>query len=69
MLRWDQAKLSQVSKVSTATIKRLEAQSGFIDANHATVDTIRGCLEAAGIEFLDGEQPGVRFKLGFSPSA
>jgi hypothetical protein len=29
-----------------------------------TVDAIRAALEAAGVEFTNGEQPGVRMRTG-----
>jgi hypothetical protein len=37
---------------------------GLISANVATVDAIVSVLEAAGIEFTNGGQPGVRFRKG-----
>ena len=58
MLRWDQKKLAGASKVSPATIKRLEAQNGRMEANRPTLDALRFAHEAAGAEFTNGGQPG-----------
>ncbi len=64
ILRWDQRRLAESSSVSLATIKRLEAQPGTLIANAVTVIAIRHALEAAGVEFTNGEQPGVRLRKG-----
>ena len=64
LLNWDQKALAEASKVSIATIKRLEPQSGSIKANAVTIDALRRALEDAGIEFIPeiGGGEGVRFK-------
>ncbi|MCJ8142174.1 helix-turn-helix transcriptional regulator [Ancylobacter sp. A5.8] len=64
LLKWDQKALAQASKVSLATIKRLEPLSGPITANAVTIDALRRALEAAGIEFIpeNGGGAGVRFQ-------
>jgi hypothetical protein len=64
ILRWDQRRLAESSSVSLATIKRLEAQPGTLIAHAVTVIAIRHALEAAGVEFTNGEQPGVRLRKG-----
>ncbi|TGV15533.1 transcriptional regulator [Mesorhizobium sp. M8A.F.Ca.ET.173.01.1.1] len=62
LLQWDQKTLSERSKVSLATIKRLEPLAGPIKANKVTIDALRRALESAGIKFLpeDGGGAGVR---------
>lgn len=64
LLKWDQKALAQASKVSLATIKRLEPLFGPITANAVTIDALRRALEAAGIEFIpeNGGGAGVRFR-------
>ncbi|TJW39666.1 MAG: XRE family transcriptional regulator, partial [Mesorhizobium sp.] len=52
LLQWDQKRLAAASKVSTATIKRLEPLSGQLRANEVTVEALRRALEMAGIEFI-----------------
>jgi transcriptional regulator with XRE-family HTH domain len=51
--------LAERAKVSPDTITRFERGEGL---KERTIDAIRAALEAAGVEFLDGEQPGVRLK-------
>jgi transcriptional regulator with XRE-family HTH domain len=62
MLRIEQRELADKSGVSLETIKRIERTPGPISAYTATVDKLRRALEAAGIEFSDGDEPGVRLK-------
>jgi transcriptional regulator with XRE-family HTH domain len=51
--------LAAKAKVSPATIVRFEASE---ELRERTVDAIRAALEAAGVEFTNGEQPGVRLR-------
>jgi len=63
MARIEQSDLAERSNVSVDTIKRLERTVGPISANVATMAAVVGALEAAGVEFTNGGQPGVRMKL------
>jgi CTP:molybdopterin cytidylyltransferase MocA len=45
------------------TIKRLEAKPGILAAHHSTVAALKRALETAGIEFTNGDQPGVRLTM------
>ena len=51
--------LAQLAKVSPATVVRFEAS---VELKERTVDAIRSALELAGVEFTNGDQPGVRFR-------
>jgi transcriptional regulator with XRE-family HTH domain len=62
LLRWEQRHLAEASSVSLPTIKRLEAKPGVLVAHSSTVAALRGAFEAAGIEFTNGDQPGVRLR-------
>jgi DNA-binding XRE family transcriptional regulator len=53
--------LAELAKVSPDTIARLE--HGEI-LRERTIDAIRAAFEAAGVEFTNGEQPGVRLRKG-----
>jgi predicted transcriptional regulator len=64
MVRIEQSELALASKVSVETIKRLERTVGPVSANIATVNSVVQALEAAGVEFTNGEQPGVRMGKG-----
>jgi hypothetical protein len=62
LLRWEQRDLAQASRVSLATIKRLEVAPGRLAANISTVAALRHAFESAGIEFTNGSGPGVRLR-------
>ena len=64
LLRWDQSELARASSVSLGTIKRLEAKPGILIAHALTLIAIRSALEAAGIDFTNGERPGLRLVKG-----
>jgi transcriptional regulator with XRE-family HTH domain len=64
LLRWDQRQLAKASSVSLPTIKRLEARPGILIAHAATVIAIRHALEVAGVEFTNGDRPGLRLRKG-----
>ena len=64
LLRWDQRQLAKASSVSLPTIKRLEAKPGILVAHAVTLIAIRNALEAAGVEFTNGERPGLRLRKG-----
>ena len=62
LLRWEQRQLAEASSVSLPTIKRLEAKPGALAAHRVTIGALRAALEGAGIEFTNGDRPGVRFR-------
>jgi hypothetical protein len=66
MLRWTALDLATASKVSVATIRRVEVIDGEIPVTLANEAAIRKALEVAGIEFIDenGGGPGVRLRKG-----
>lgn len=63
MLRMDQSDLASAAGVSVETVKRLEAQDGPLTAGRfATVSAIEKALNEAGIEFTNGDEPGVKLR-------
>lgn len=68
LLRWDQRHLAAASLVSLATIKRLEAKPGALAAHQPTVAALKRALETAGVEFTNGQQPGVRLRKSEPPN-
>jgi transcriptional regulator with XRE-family HTH domain len=60
LLGWSQSDLAEAAKIGRATIADFE--SGKRDPYARTLDELRSALEAAGVEFTNGEQPGVRLK-------
>jgi len=51
--------LADLAKVSTNTITRLE---GGEQLKERTLDAIRAALESGGVEFTNGDQPGVKLR-------
>ena len=62
LLRWEQRSLADASSVSLPTIKRLESRPGILAAHGSTVTALKRALEGAGVEFTNGDQPGVRLR-------
>ena len=60
LLGWSQSDLARQSGISEPTIARLESAEGKLGGRGETVRRIRAALEAAGVEFTNGDQPGVR---------
>jgi transcriptional regulator with XRE-family HTH domain len=61
LLNWSQTRLAEASKVATKTIADFEL--GKRQPYDRTIDDLRTAIEAAGVEFTNGEQPGVRLRL------
>lgn len=58
-VQWTVRDLAERSGVHRNTITRVEAGN---PANVPTMAALERALEAAGIEFTNGDQPGVRMK-------
>jgi transcriptional regulator with XRE-family HTH domain len=67
ILDWTQERLATQASVSLSTIKEFEAGRRTPIANNLAA--IQRAIEAAGVEFIDGDSPGVRMRLGAKPSA
>ncbi len=61
-LRWSVAELSKRASVGVMTIRRAERDDGIPSMLTNNMDAIQRTLEAAGIEFPDGDVPSVRFR-------
>jgi transcriptional regulator with XRE-family HTH domain len=68
LLDWNSADLARASGVSEPTIWRIEAVRGELGGRPDTVGKLVGAVEAAGIEFTNGDQPGVRLRKPAVPS-
>jgi transcriptional regulator with XRE-family HTH domain len=62
LLRWTADELAERSKLGVATIRRAEAVDGPIPITVANADTIVRAFEEVGIEFINGDAPGVRWR-------
>jgi predicted transcriptional regulator len=60
LLGWSQEDLATTADVSVPTVKRLEAVNGLLGGREKTRIKLRKALEGAGIEFTNGDHPGVR---------
>jgi transcriptional regulator with XRE-family HTH domain len=58
LIDWNQQELADAAGVGVATIQLFEAGKG--EQRRATLRIVRQALEEAGVEFTNGEQPGVR---------
>jgi transcriptional regulator with XRE-family HTH domain len=54
---WGVRELAEKAGVTANTVTRIENGA---DAKQSTIDALQRALEAAGIEFTNGDQPGVR---------
>jgi len=54
---WGVRELAERAGVTANTVTRIENGA---DAKQSTMDRMQGALEAAGVEFTNGDQPGVR---------
>ena len=61
-LRWTIGDLAKRAGVGERTIKRLESVDQVQAANLATIQKLKSCIEAAGIEFMGtpDDAPGIR---------
>lgn len=57
---WSQDQLAAAAKVSNSTVRDFEA--GRRTPLAANLAAIRTALEAAGVEFTNGDAPGVRLR-------
>jgi ribosome-binding protein aMBF1 (putative translation factor) len=65
LLGWVRSTLARKAKIGTATVQRAEAADGEPPITLAQADALEAALEAAGVEFTNGGEPGV--KLGRKP--
>jgi transcriptional regulator with XRE-family HTH domain len=60
LVEWSQPKLAAASHLSLSTIKNFEKGHHLPTVNNLAA--MRRALEAAGVEFIDGDRPGVRMR-------
>jgi transcriptional regulator with XRE-family HTH domain len=61
LLGWSQVQLAEASKVATKTIADFERESRT--PYDRTLADVQRAFEAAGVEFTNGGQPGVRMRM------
>lgn len=58
LLKWTQDDIATKANVSVVTIRNFENEKTV--PQRATLDVIQRAFEAAGVEFTNGDRPGVR---------
>jgi hypothetical protein len=61
LIGWSKARLAEAADLPLQRVKRYERSVG-VDIPEEDLEAMRHALEAAGVEFLNGGQPGVRLK-------
>jgi len=62
LLGINQPELAARARISLPTLKRMEASPGLSVGMVNNVVAVRVALEEAGVEFTNGDQPGVRLR-------
>jgi predicted transcriptional regulator len=62
LVGWEQTDLARKSGVAISTVRRMESFNGEVGARTSTLSLVIRALEKAGVEFLNGGQPGVRMR-------
>jgi transcriptional regulator with XRE-family HTH domain len=58
-----QDELARRANISVPTLRRMEASDGAAAGLPNNVAAVRAALEAAGVEFTNSGQPGVRMRM------
>jgi hypothetical protein len=62
LVGWTVHELARRSVVSIGTVHLIEGSDGLPSTSREHLAAIQDSLEAVGIEFLDGDAPGVRLR-------
>ncbi len=60
LVGWSQERLANESLVSVSTVRNFERRRGA--PQQSTLALMSRALEGAGIEFINGDEPGVKLK-------
>jgi hypothetical protein len=58
LLNWTQQRLADVAHIGVATVRLFESEAK--GTRQSTLVLLKQALESAGVEFTNGDQPGVR---------
>ncbi len=61
LIGWSKARLAEAADLPLPRLKRYE-KGARLEIPEQDLEALRHALEAAGVEFLNGGQPGVRLK-------
>jgi transcriptional regulator with XRE-family HTH domain len=60
LINWSQDRLAEKARVGVTTIREFENDK--TSPHRATLEMLRQALEKAGVEFTNGDEPGVKLK-------
>jgi transcriptional regulator with XRE-family HTH domain len=60
LIDWSQVKLAEVAAVAVSTVTSFEQSSRV--ATPERIQAMRAALERAGVEFINGDEPGVKLR-------
>jgi len=63
-LRWTADQLARKAQLGVATVRRAEIADNEPSITVANAAAIRQALEEAGVEFTNGDAPGVKMRKG-----
>jgi transcriptional regulator with XRE-family HTH domain len=63
LLGWTARDLARRAIVSVATVNLIEEATGLPSTTKTQLEAVQAALEAAGIEFLEGDAPGLRLHM------
>ena len=63
-LRWSVEMLAEKANIGVSTVRRMEEVDGVPASSGRNLEAVQRALEAAGVEFTDGDSPGVRLRKG-----
>jgi transcriptional regulator with XRE-family HTH domain len=58
LLDWTQQELADAARIGVATVRLFESEA--TETRQATLTVLRQAFELAGVEFTNGDHPGVR---------
>jgi transcriptional regulator with XRE-family HTH domain len=58
-LGWGVRELAEMAGITANTVTRIENGA---DAKQSTINALKAALEAAGVEFTNGDEPGVKLR-------
>ena len=62
LIGWTAQELADASGVGVATIRRAELKDGLVGTTAPNIAAIQRAFSDRGVEFTNGDQPGVRMK-------
>ena len=62
LLRWSAQELADKAEIGISTVQRMEKAEGVPAASGKNLEAVQRSFERAGVEFTNGDSPGVRIR-------